>query len=90
MSKTVKKTNNSEIKFATAIHPKKACNLLKSVSKSKRITEELETVEKPKNFGIESVTMEHKKTTTKLSKLIKLSKIITHQLIRIRNYTESK
>ena len=49
-SKTVKNPNNDDKKSVTVRHSKTAFNLLKPITQSKIITEELETVEKPNIF----------------------------------------
>ena len=70
-SKTIKKTNNSDIKSFTVRHPKTVANLLKPITQSKINPEELEVVEKTNIFDIELGTIEHPKTVTKISNSIK-------------------
>ena len=87
-SKTVKSSNNVNIKSVTVRHCKTDCNLIKFITQPNIITKELETVEKPEFLTL--VTIEHPKTVTKLSKPINQLKIITQQPNKIRVYSESK
>ena len=88
--KNCKKPNEDEIKSVIVRHPKTASNLLKLVTRSKIITQELQTIEKPNIFDIESVTIKHWKLFTRLYKPIKQPKIISQKPNKINVYTESK
>ena len=78
------------LKSVTLRHPKAASILLKPVTQSNIITQELETVEKPNIHNIESVTIEHQKTVTKSIKSIKQPKVIIQEPNKIKFYAESK
>lgn len=66
VSKTVKNPNNDDIKSVTV----RPFNLLKTITQSKIITQQLKTIWKSNFFDIDLVTAEHPKSVTNISKLI--------------------
>ena len=92
-SKTVKlektHTDNGDIKSVTVRHPQTASNLLKRITQSKIITQELETEEKTKHFGRKISYYSTLKNCYQIIKVHEKPKVITQEPNKTKVYAES-